>query len=229
MSTEPTLEDVKFVDVETKRFVNGYVREVEVLLPGDNVYYTIPTLIIHWIILYFYQMEQFDANYCHKDIILSDDNKIATTNNRWHLAAMLQKVVKSGMHCWKFRFPDHDYIAFFGVYKHKYISSWEELQGNDPQDGDYKGKLYAMASDLRATYGDTEDITIVKGDYATGDRIIEMILDLDKRELRYKMNDIDYGAVFTNIEETSYKAFVSGWTTGQTFEILSYKACITKD
>ena len=44
--------------------------------------------------------------------------------------------------------------------------------------------------------------------YLTGD-IIEMILDLNKMELRYKANDKDLGVLVTNIPKAEYKAVVS--------------------
>merc|ERR1712176_716950 len=43
--------------------------------------------------------------------------------------------------------------------------------------------------------------------YKDGD-IVEMILDMEKRTLRYKVNDMDQGIPFENIEKKKYKAAV---------------------
>ena len=41
------LETVKDIDIKTKQCVYGYVKNIEKLLPDNNVYFTIPTLVNH--------------------------------------------------------------------------------------------------------------------------------------------------------------------------------------
>ena len=41
-----------------------------------------------------------------------------------------------------------------------------------------------------------------------GGDIIDMILDLDKLQLSYKVNDTDLGVAFSKIEPTSYRACI---------------------
>ena len=41
--------------------------------------------------------------------------------------------------------------------------------------------------------------------------IVELTLDLEKREIRYKFDEDDYGAVFTDIEVAEYRAAVTGY------------------
>ena len=62
MSTQPSLEVAKYVDQRTKDVVTGYLKEVQMLLPSDNVYFTIPDLIYYWIMLYCYQWEFLQQN-----------------------------------------------------------------------------------------------------------------------------------------------------------------------
>ena len=52
-----------------------------------------------------------------------------------------------------------------------------------------------------------------------------MILDLNKLELRYIVNEKDYGVAFdkSQLEQTSYRAVVSAFTYGSTVKLLSYE------
>ena len=50
-----------------------------------------------------------------------------------------------------------------------------------------------------------------------------MILDLDKRQLRYIVNGNDYGVAYENIEATSYRACISGYCRGNSYKLLCYQ------
>ena len=52
--------------------------------------------------------------------------------------------------------------------------------------------------------------------------VVEMILDLDALELKYAVNDVEYGVAF-KVENTSYRAVVSAYGDGDVLELLSYK------
>merc|ERR1712039_294224 len=52
------------------------------------------------------------------------------------------------------------------------------------------------------------------GPHCKGGDIVEMILDLEQRTLRYKVNDSDNGVAFENIEKTEYKAAIWMYTYG---------------
>ena len=67
MASRMSLEDVKIVDEQTKDTVKGFIREIETILPDDDIYFTIPTLVIHCILLYFFHNEQFGTNNQNKD------------------------------------------------------------------------------------------------------------------------------------------------------------------
>ena len=59
------LETVKDIDIKTKQCVYEYVKDIQSLLPHDNVYFTIPTLVIYWIILY-YHIQIVEKNWWRK-------------------------------------------------------------------------------------------------------------------------------------------------------------------
>ena len=54
---------VKNIDQNVKDFVYGYIRNEQKLFP-DNFYYTIPSLVTHWILLYYFINEHFDEKCC---------------------------------------------------------------------------------------------------------------------------------------------------------------------
>ena len=45
------------MDQANKDIVFGYLRNIQMLIPSDSVYYTIPTLVWHWCLLYFHHKE----------------------------------------------------------------------------------------------------------------------------------------------------------------------------
>ena len=58
-----TLEDVKQVNEGDKRVIDGYIYEMQSILSTDNkIHYIIPKLVIHWILLYYSIIEQFNPN-----------------------------------------------------------------------------------------------------------------------------------------------------------------------
>ena len=93
-------------------------------MPKDDVYYLIPTLVIHWILLYFHQREHFDPSHCSNYIILSEDNTIATqTGDRKEMFVLLSKIARSGVHRWKFKLLENNgYIKTIGIFKSKLYS-----------------------------------------------------------------------------------------------------------
>ena len=55
-----TLEDIKSIDQKIKDVIHGYIRNVQKEMPQDNIYFTIPALVIHWIMIFYYIAEHFD-------------------------------------------------------------------------------------------------------------------------------------------------------------------------
>ena len=152
---------------------------------------------------------------------LSDNNSIASQIKRFtNGVALLNKVVHSGIHRWKFKLIEfNDTNAYIGVFKAQTQPKFDDNPYLD--DGHYRGKSYAI--DLyyaKTTCGDTQahdyGVRCKKGD------VIEMALDLHKLELRYNIKGKDYGAAFQNIEQTSYRACVCGANIGASYKLLSY-------
>ena len=71
-----TLEQVKTIHQRAHDIVNGYIREIQDIFPTDVIYYTIPMLVNHWILLYHFIRESFQ--YHGDKPLISIDGNIAT-------------------------------------------------------------------------------------------------------------------------------------------------------
>ena len=155
MTTLFSLENVKYTNQKGKDIVNGYVRNIQTLMPSDNVYYTVPTLVIHSILLYFYRLECFDPeNYC-KTFKLTNDNTLLTKKRCEVSLAYLSMNVSKGIHEWKFQIM-HNYGNFwieFGVWKTKHTFNTSSLLYQSCNNG----KCYGwQTTDATTTNGDEE-------------------------------------------------------------------------
>ena len=186
MATTLSLEDIKNIDRETKCIVTGFVKDVQKLLPLDNVYYTIPTLIIHWIILYYFQPDSFDPTNCGKCHILSQDNTIVT--NGWNACVYLSKVIKSGVQEWKFKIlkckSEWNFMTI-GVWKMNHPLEpqsvvWNDKVGNKSYAWiiNYQKLIHNAYVGQWRNYGPRP--------CTTGD-IIQMTLDLKEMQLRFAL------------------------------------------
>ena len=89
-------------------------------------------------------------------------------------------------------------------------------------------KVYKDGYAYIMNYGklaDRENFGSYGSDYgaicADGD-IIEMILDMNKMTLSYKVNDKEYGVAFHNIDNTKYKAGLTMCHKTSKYEFISY-------
>ena len=196
------------------------------MLPKDDIYYTIPTLIIHWILLYCYFGDHFDAKNCGLTYTLSDNNmEVRKQSIASEQLAYLTNMVESGVHEWVFKLKkvlSPPFTICIGVWKIAYSLQIETALYKET----VSNKSYSWIVILgQASYGDDIDwhrygsdtFTICSGD------IVTMILDLEKYELRYKYNDQDCGVAFSNIERTGYKAVVSMFQENTVIELMSYR------
>ena len=204
-----SLEDVKDIDTETIHYIFGYVRDVQASFPEDSIYHTIPTLVIHWILLYFAVIEQFDTENCGASYDLSEHNTIVKKTKSCYKTAYLTKIVSKGVHKWRFKaIKMSPYTTIIGVWKTKYATEidaelWEDYA---------KGKFYGYSSTHGQLTSGDQDFAWEKCRYGErkcqqGD-VIDMILDLNKLEIRYFVNHRDYGVAFENIDDTSYRVCI---------------------
>ena len=214
-----SFEDVKNIDQHKKDIVFGYVKRVQKLFPNENAYYIIPSLVCYLILLHYAPMEYFDPDLCNTKFILSNNNTIAEQRGKHEQVALLHNVVKSGIHKWTFKliqFGGPRFVSLLGVFKAKYTPVLtvqffypcynDKVYAYDICSGRKLNHMRIMRYGIRCKQGD----------------VVVMILDLNKLELKYKVNDIDYGVAYKDVEQTSYRAGISGYGAYPTYQLLSY-------
>ena len=222
-----TFEDVKNIDFSTKTAVHGYLRIIQMTLPSDNIYYdNIPSLIYYLCVLYYYIKECFDPDHCHHDYKLCNDNTLVTKPmDSDDGVVYLSKIVSAGINRWKFKLNignNYGTSMTIGVWKDNRALDNSTLlmyEENKRFYGYQLASLYLTDGDngRRCEYSPNSDKEFVDGD------IIEMILDLNKMELRYMVNEHDYGIAFKDIENTSYRGALSFYDEDHSIEFIEYK------
>ena len=164
--------------------------------------------------------DYFDPRAHSNRFKLSGNNCTATKTGSNNATAYLKQVVNSGIHQWKFKIIQHtsSCTVDIGIWKTKNIIVKDQYIRK-------KGKAYLYGAPFaRLSKGDVADGN--NPDYTFGKRcvegdIIEMTLDLNKRELRFSVNARDYGVAF-KVENTSYRAAVSIYYIKDSVQLLSY-------
>ena len=220
-ASPPSLEHVKIIDQDSKDCVNGYVRELQELFPSDAIYYTIPPLIIHWILLYFYIWEKFDADNCCSNFKICNQlqNKTVTKTSSNPGAAYLTNIIKSGVHFWKFkliRLNKSGWSITIGVWRNNHSKIINKLMSSF----ECRRKVYGW----RVNYNLLCDIKTFSGIARCyqGDTV-EMLLDLNQKELKYSKNNGKMFTAYTNIEDTSYTAVVCAYCMTDCIQLISYE------
>ena len=219
------------IDQKTQDCVHGYIKICQKLLPDDNIYYNIPELVIHWILLFYFIGEEFDTERSHKEYIISDDNRIMRCRKDENVTyliygmAYLKNAVSEGIHKWTFKclnVNNDDWFDAIGVWKTKATSMDEHIRVDDFDDNQGYGWTFNYQEITTVAGSFSRHIRYGKRKCLTGD-IIDMILDLEKLEIRFIVNEEDWGVAFQNIEKTEYKAVVSANIELDAIELISYQ------
>ena len=215
LASNATLENVKMIDTKTKDLVSGYAKQSQLDLPSDNVYFTIPTLVIYWILLYYYPSDKFYKY--QKNYALSSNELIIKKREFGDGSAYLSKIVNQGVHRWIFRINKVNRSGSsmtIAIWKTKYIENIDRCLYDAAN-----GKSYGwMITGLYLTSAGRYGIDKPKD----GD-IIEMIIDLNKRTLRYFCNGIDLGDAYQDIDKTTYRAAISMYNRDDCIELIAYQ------
>lgn len=223
--TAKTLEDVKKVDERSKKRIFGYIRKIEALFEC-----TIPTLVIHWCLLYYFVDDEFSDYNLGPGYELGDNKKIMKLTTLQYGSVYLTNIVEYGVHRWKFRILQVNgkhYYMTIGVSKTK-----AEIDRGTRVDNYFADDGYGwIVNYQRTTQNRNKDCgdTVFMGrpkygikDCESGD-IIEMTLDLNDRTLYYSVNKENWGVAFSDIEMTSYRAVVSANKVNDSIELISYQ------
>ena len=167
--------------------------------------------------------ECFDADACDANCCLNADQSIITKTRSSYGTNYLSQIVNSGVHKWKFKLlAAQGYTINIGLWKTKYpIKTNEFLSQQDKQ------YAYQLSHGCLTTGKDgrmyTDGGTYGKNGCEIGD-IIEMILNLEDRTIRFSINDEDAGIAYKDIEPISYRAAVGLYYNKDSIEFISYKS-----
>ena len=162
-------------------FVAGYARQIKEL-PRDVID-----------ICHLYLDEWYNNHSCIFPMITITGNKV-TNFSKQSESVSFRKMVSENVHIWKIRINQiTNSWCIFGIWKTKY--------------GQPKIDDLAIKNDK--TYGyvfihaDRYGVPIYNGD------ILEMIVDLERLTVSYKVNDVNQGTAFKDIEKTTYRACIT--------------------
>ena len=192
--------------------IYGYIRRVEFGI--DSFYDYVPEIINDLCLDYYHETkDRFDPD-LHGDTLDVTDDMIKSKIPDEHSGdvAFLSNIAKSGTHKWTFEIvKGYEGLIYFGIWKRNYKES-EAFQHRLHQHRTYGDKaaylLYASRGRLR---GDI-DVQIQRHNYCSKcviGSVIEMILNMNKGELSFCIDDKDYGKAFDIDTSLSYRAAVN--------------------
>ena len=224
--------------------VDGYIRECNKTMFGNNnvasFYDDIPD-VINILCLEYYHMTR---DRFHPDLhtkfakITQDSAKIDSAQSFGKDgSALLSNIVSSGIHHWRFKVCGYEVndIIYIGVYKvnEEYIA--EHQNANVAQHFTYAVYYHGYPEYQKTSYAVNFKSGQVRGDIEQqkkqekycdecqeGD-IIDMYLDLHAYELKYSINDKDFGDAGFEIGRTQYRAGVCLYGKGAEVQLLLYE------
>ena len=204
----------KHIPSRFQRIVNGYLRISQSLLTNNNDSISIiPSIIFHICLLFYYDFDKWDSNAMGIDLMFDETNaNIVRYKGREYRqtynSAYLRRICNSeegGIYHWKFRFINLNHIW-------NLIGIWKVTEDKEPETHYFtqgRDAAYALCvSDGklvdRSHGGDSSKQYSCVCD--NGD-ILEMYLDFETMELRYTINDQDYGKAF-DVDPGKYRAAI---------------------
>ena len=196
----------------------GFVRERQKINRISNV----PEMIKYLCLIYFNpNKDEFDPDQCDEKIEINGNSIIGSAEEKPTQTVYLKNIASSGVHVWKFGFTgdllhiyyNHpDLIGIFNMdYKHFSGSTngyFDDYYDKELNENTSLG--YGFTSDGRLT--DDQDSSGWGKKYGAQwkkDDTIEMRLDFNKQNLKFKVNDNDYGIAFEIDANKKFKAAIT--------------------
>ena len=214
---EPCNRQIKQRD---KSSVNGYIREIEEKSFSNDSFYKIIPMIINYLCMKYYHesRDEFDPELHGTDMKVTD--KEVSNMKDCYRSAFLSNIVSKGIHKWKFQSIAGQFIGICNDSvrnEWKYLNDWYYCNTASSSYG-----LFLKTGQLRGGK---------KGLYhrekycpprsSCGD-VIEMCLDLNRMELKFVINDKDYGKAF-DVPPGNYRVGVCSHANATGFKLLEYE------
>ena len=213
--------DLKKIKPTIKDTVFGYMRQLsKSSLYGENI----PKLIEHLCLEYYYIYDEWDKQCMDESIILDDTNTIKQGAGRGGsgTSTFLKEIISSGEFEWKFKIGKQgipgSYSSTIGIWKITDKRSEKSVVGTNCFNKHDK-KLYVCGYAFDIAIIVSGQTRINYGKKCVTKDIITMTLDLNKLELKYKVNGEDQGKAF-DIKPGAYRAVVNMSTHGDSITLL---------
>ena len=216
------LTELKKIRSSQKNLVFGYFRDAhQQLLPQNEPYYDIQALIVYTCLAFYYIKHEWDTENVNSNVEIDGDfikNKESDDST-----TVLKEEIMEGIHEFKFKIINYDYDygglyydIGFGIIPSEYFKE-ETSYITDSCFGDRVGGYVYFGSTGKSEHNRTES------DYGTKcklDDIVTMIVDLENYQIKYKVNDFDYGVAFSDVEHAKYRIAVYLYEKGSEVEII---------
>ena len=83
MSTVWSHKKLKKIDDKSKLIIYGFIREIQTLLSQNNLLYNIPLSISHIILLFYFEMDEFDL-FAHGLKLSKDRRTVIVSKSIYH-------------------------------------------------------------------------------------------------------------------------------------------------
>ena len=219
----------KNIPQRQKDLIYGYIRKIQAIFPKDNTYYNIPDSVNYICALFYHLKDKWDPKYIGANHKLSNDGYSLTIGGGASSSYGTVIVKSPEVYRWKFKIhkapANSHWNLVLGVWKIKSADK-PVTDTHFTNSTNNKGTFeWGYAVDL--SYG---NLIEVQGSYSNGPEygsrckdgdVVEMVLDLKKFTLGYKINDNDFGPAFKEIEDTEYRvACSSEWHNKHEIEML---------
>ena len=202
------LAGLKKVESSISKLVFGFCREVHRSFPSENAYYSVQQLIVYTCLAYYHIKHEWDMTNVNDECLIEGDY-ITKIGEKYDTTSVLKKEISNGIHEYEFKILSFDqdgkdyYDISIGIISTEHF----EKSKND--------KHFCFV-DKETGYGYTTSQGVIESEvngyfetkYGTrcneGD-IVKMTVDLDNYQLKYKVNDKDFGIAFDNIQKNTYK------------------------
>ena len=189
------------------------------LLPQNDPYYDIQALIVYICLAFYHIRYEWDTENISDECCVNSDF-IEKQSERYDTTNLLKGEISKGIHKYKFEIISYSadesyYDIGIGIIGSEYFESKKPKLIQECFHEHDTGYGYITSTADKESEGNMYEY----GKICTKGDIITMTIDLDKYELKYKVNETDFGVAF-NIEPIKYRIGIYLFGEGSKVRIL---------
>ena len=199
------LKKIKSLDVN---LLFGYCREArKQLFPSNEPYYDIPSLVIYACLAFYHIKYNWDSKCIGNNCYVKGDLVLKKGSISGNSTFVLKQTISNGIYQFKFKIINYDYAYMsyydigFGIISSKYYEGAKDILANDAFGEHDTGYVYYGSKWEKEHFNQSTDYGIK----CKLNDIVTMIVDLEKNQLSYKVNEQNLGIAFDEIPDTEYR------------------------